>query len=279
MGWPCRRCGTRGRCTRLLPQAARHRDQPIPEHSSGEQQHAHEREAACGRDQRCPATKSSGGRRRRPDRECGEREVVRPADKHGGVGYGRPDGFDEGSSARIPLSGVLRERRSHDCVQAGRQAWAAVGHPGWIGVEMGPDRRLVGRSAERRLPGQAQHEEAAKAVQVATTRELWRMVFAGDLLRGDVVERPDASSVAGQVGSRRDGPPREAEVGKIGIAPSVEQDVARADIVVDEATLVCGIESVRDGRQDGKRPSQRQRPIFTDETSHARAVEVAHRQV
>ena len=45
-GWPGRRCGTRGRCTRLLPQAARHRDQPIPEHSSGEQQHAHEREAA-----------------------------------------------------------------------------------------------------------------------------------------------------------------------------------------------------------------------------------------
>src|SRR5204863_2473761 len=75
-------------------------------------------------------------------------------------------------------------------------------------------------------------------------------------------------------------PPREAEIGEIGVTAFVDEDVRRLDVAVHESALVRSIEGVGNWLQQVERALGRERAAgFGEEPLQVSSVHEAHRDV
>ena len=141
---------------------------------------------------------------------------------------------DELRATRVPRVLLLGERPVQHAVQC-----RAPANRTRIGLQVRPQRLRLGAPPEGRGAGEALVEHARQRVAVRAAVDL----LATDLLRGQVVERPDHLAGVHRVALGRLG---DAEVREVGMARLVEQHVARLHVAMDEAAIVRGVECARD---------------------------------
>src|SRR5262249_3720114 len=125
-----------------------------------------------------------------------------------------------------------------------------VGRDARVGLSRGPRRQLPhlpesrdrSLGPERRAAGEQLVEDGAQAVDVAGGGE---DRVAARLLRGDVARRADDRRGRGRARAGVE-PLREAEVGDVGPARLVEQDVGRLEVAVQYAALVRVVDGAGD---------------------------------
>ena len=130
---------------------------------------------------------------------------------------------------------------------------------------------------ERLLAAQALVQHARQRVLVGAAVQL----VAPDLLRRDVVDRPDERPLTGEAG-RRGGVPREPEVAEVRAFLAVDgadEDVPGCDVAVDQLDRVGGVEGVGDRGQQRDRPPRFERSALADQRPEVGAVDVRHGDV
>ena len=127
---------------------------------------------------------------------------------------------------------------------------------------------------ERRLPCQTLVGEAGKRVEVAPRVE----GPALDLLRRAVA---DGSHQFARLRERAIlvELPGDAEVGEIGIALAVEQDVGRLHVPVQESAAMGDVEGRRETRQEPESPLRLERTLAREQRAEVFALDIAHREV
>ena len=139
------------------------------------------------------------------------------------------------------------------------------------GMQMRPQRRLVGLAHERRATGQRVHEHAAERVDVGARVD----ALAADLLRRDEAERSDPAARAADP-TRRGLALGQPEVGQVRVVLGAEQDVRRLDVAMHEPVRMCGIQRAADLRDDLRRARRLERALGAHERPQVRPVDVAH---
>jgi hypothetical protein len=198
----------------------------------------HPENRSTGRDEASPRaatpTTQANGRKREAERGTG---VV-----------------DERVARLVPLSRLLRERAAEHRIErrVRRQLRRVLLH-------VRPEGLGLGRTAERGRAGEKLVEDAGERVLVGAAVEL----PAADLLRGEVVQRPrqGAGSGYGVACCELRGEP---EVGEVAVARSVDEDIRRLHVAMDETAGVRGVERVRDLTDDRERLLRRERTACDD---------------
>ena len=142
---------------------------------------------------------------------------------------------------------------------------------------MREDDRQLAVAFERPLAGQELEEDAAERVDIGAAVDL----AALDLLRRDVVDRPDEAALARQAADRRDVPCKSevADVCVFAVRPRRDEDVPRLHVAVDEAGAVCFVERTRDLRDQRHRPRCVEASVAAQDLAKVGAVGVRHREV
>ena len=186
-------------------------------------------------------------------------------------------GRGEGSAAevagrRVAGVGVLRQRTLDHRVERRRHAVPARLRRRIVQVR--PQLGLITIACVGDLAGEHKAEQAAERVHVhARVHPL-----AADLLRRDVVERPDP--VAGLRRARsRERVLGEPEVGQVHVVLGTEQDVRGLDVAVHEPGVVRGVQRRADLRDHARRPLRRELSLAPHQAADVVAGDVAHRDV
>ncbi len=180
------------------------------------------------------------------------------------------------AAGRVALLGILGERAGDDRVEGRRKLRPLGAERRRLPLEVREHDRDVRLALEGRLAGEAFVEHAAERVDVGAPVH----VLAGDLLGGDVVDRPhEVAVVAGPalVGESL----REAEVREVGVVRAVEagagveQHVGGLHVAMDEATRMRGVESARHLGEDPDRFPRLERAV-PQPLLEVRTLHVAH---
>jgi hypothetical protein len=178
---------------------------------------------------------------------------------------------DELLARRLPLAGLLREGTGEHRPDCGRQSRTPLRHEGRLLVEVGEDRRHLGRSHEGDDAREAFVEQAAEAVHVGARVDR----IAADLLRSRVVDGPQQVTVGrAGVGCAL----HEAEVGQVDVLAAVavvEEHVRRLHVAMDEPACVRGVERGRHLGGDRDGPFRLERVLAAEEVAQV-AVDVPH---
>ena len=152
------------------------------------------------------------------------RSALQRLAQRGGKGAG-------GVKALLRLFG---RRLLNDRVHRGGQVGPEGMHQRQRFVDMLVDQGRQGGAREGLAAGQEFKREQAQGVDVG----LWGDRFRQHLLRGDVGGRAEHGLLAGQLSGRSQQIPGDAEVGQVGVARFVQQNVGRLQVAVDHAVPV-----------------------------------------
>ena len=196
--------------------------------------------------------------------------TARSGRRHGSAGGSRHRRAAEVAGRRIAVVRRLGERSRDHGVERGRHAASLDGRRR-LG-QMRPQPRLVAFARERHPAGEHVEQHAAERVDVGARVD----VAAADLLRRDVVERPDP--VAGLRRARLERTWRVSPKSvRYAWSSPAEQHVGRLDVAVHEPGGVRGVERAGDLRDDPRRPLRRERALAPHERAQVVAGDVAHR--
>ena len=152
----------------------------------------------------------------------------------------------QAGEARLRLLG---ERTGEDVVEPGGEPDASLGGGRHGLLEVCEQRPYARSGAIRNGAREALEEQARQPVLVGTRVDR----VAADLLRRDVVDGPHELPVRRPAIRRAPGQAEVREVCMLAAVGVVEQDVARLDVSMHEATAVGGVERVGDLRGDRDR--------------------------
>ena len=190
-----------------------------------------------------------------------------------------PGRLDELAAAPVATLVVLRERPGDHGIETLGQPRGALARPGWVVLQVRPQELDPRGPRKRHLAGQALVEDAAERVHVGLRGD----GLAFHLFRCDVLERADEPACVGAVLLL--GAARQAEVGEVDVARevvagvTVEENVARLDIAMDQPLGVAGVEGHCHPLQDRKRVGRLESPPLIEQRLEIAALDVTHGEV
>jgi hypothetical protein len=235
--------------------------------AGGQQQHAHDRrgrEEGGGAGAVEQAAALRGGRDRGAVRLGLRRGVLDGREGRAAQGAGG------GESPVRPLGHRARDHR----VDLGRERRPQLAGDRRRVLDVRPQLRRIRVARVRHAPRERLVEHAAQRVDVRA-----RVGAAAlDLLGRRVVERADPLAGARErLGVRRPGDAEVGEVGVLGAAALLDQDVRGLDVAVDEAAFVRGVERVGDLGDDARRAHPVQPVLRRQQRAQVGAPDPAHR--
>ena len=223
---------------------------------------------------RCRRGPRRGGHRGRLDRRRGALGDEPLALGGTPVDRRRDGGAAEVAGRRVALLRVLGQRALDHGVERGRDLGDEVGRLRRRLGQVRPEARLVAVAAERHDAGEREEQQAAERVDVRAGVD----ALAADLLRRDIVERPDPVAGLGRAGhaQRVLGQP---EVGQIDVVLGGQEDIGGLDVAVHQTGRVGLVERRADLGHDPRRPLRVEVALAPHQAAHVVAGDVAHRDV
>jgi hypothetical protein len=170
---------------------------------------------------------------------------------------GGPQGKRQLPTGAVAVLGLLCHRLGHDSVNLGRKIRSLGGDWRRLVMHVCPEQRNGPLTVERNHARQALVEHTAERIQICPA--IHRPAL--DLLRSDVIKGADELTGGSEVGVRGEvlGDAEVTEIVVLLTLATIDQDVGRFDIAVNQPLRVGGVKSSSNLSDDGGRSLQAQR--------------------